>query len=212
MGVKGTAFGAAVRAAVTGWAGDEFKKKLSDPEFAGKTVAVDSHGLLHRAAAQLEIAYALVLPDTPDYDRGCKQVVLWCEQMKHHGLGILPIFDGAAPLGKVGTKQDRAVKASAALANVRANQQYRKPAEEQDVITTALGFVNAQFRLEVVAMLKEKGFDARVSLDEADPQLAYAVQTGEAWAVMTVRGTPRPPSSLATRHRLAQKCIPVARA
>jgi hypothetical protein len=132
--------------------------------------------------------------------------------MKHHGLGILPIFDGAAPPGKAVTKQDRAAKPSAALAKVRANQQDSKPAKEQDVIDAASGFVNAQFRQEVVAMLKEKGFDARVSLGEADPQLAYAVQTGEAWAVMTVRGTPRPPPSLAARHRHAQKCIPVARA
>lgn len=203
MGVKGaTSFLQAVRA-IMDLAGVAYEKSLSNPEFTGKTVAVDAYGFLHRAAAQLEIARQLVLPDTPDYDRGCQQIVLWCEQLKNHGIDVLAIFDGAAPPGKAETKQDRAMKASAALAKVRARQRRGQPAAEADVIAAASGFVNGTFRQKVVVELKAAGFQARVAMNEADPELAYAVQCGDAWAVMTVRSTPMLPPLLGAPAFLA---------
>eukprot|EP01052_Picozoa_sp_SAG31_P028744 SAG31_NODE_2799_length_5080_cov_2.022485_4_plen_532_part_00 len=168
-------------------AGHQTRRSMYDVQFHGSRVAVDGGALLHRCAAGLGVAEALVVPAAMDPEPLCRKLVWLHRQMRWRGkLQTVTVFDGAAPPAKGSEKVERMKGPQAALERVRAAQQAGHEPNDDDVISAANCFLTPELVAIVVDALHAGGFTAHVALFEADGQLALMARTGQVDHVLTV--------------------------
>ncbi|KAI8056530.1 PIN domain-like protein [Gilbertella persicaria] len=155
-------------------------RKIHIKEYAGQTVAIDGHVLLHRGA----FGVASKLANNLTTDRYVQYFMFYIGLFRHFGVTPLVVFDGLPlPLKKV-TNDDRHSKRDAKLAEGMRHQIQGNHALAEKCFQQSISIHQDMIRAVILELQKQK-VQVIVAPYESDAQLTYLLKTNKVSAVVS---------------------------
>ncbi|KAI8356106.1 PIN domain-like protein [Choanephora cucurbitarum] len=155
-------------------------QKIHIKQYAGQTVAIDGHVLLHRGA----FGAASKIANNQSTDSYIQYFMFYIGLFRHFGVTPLVVFDGLPlPLKQI-TNNDRRTKRDAKLAEGMRYQFQGDHTKAQKCFQQSISISEDMIRSVILELQKQK-VEVIVAPYESDAQLAHLLKTNKAAAVVS---------------------------